>query len=174
LAQDAAAEERVMIVNLRPGEACPAADDPDTIVVCEEIEDPYRIPRSLREGRDPENRSWTDRARDMENVGRTGPGSCSNVGAGAELGCTVLAIDNAVAEREQAPQRRYSEQIAAVRAERLATIDADAAITQARVEQIEREYLARLEAERDAALPGDEEPLPQVRVIDSATLPSAP
>ena len=158
LAQDAAAPgERVMMVNIRPGEACPASPDPDTIVVCDEIEDPYRIPSNLRQGRSPENRSWSQRVRDNEDVGNFGPGSCTNIGAGAEIGCTAQFIENAYAEREQAPERRYSQQIEQARAERLETIDADARITQARVEQIEREYMDRLEAERAAPLPGEDE-----------------
>ncbi len=163
LAQDAAAQdgsggERVMIVNIRPGEACPASADPDTIVVCDEIEDPYRIPSNLREGRSPENRSWSQRVRDNEDVGRFGPGSCTNIGGGSELGCTAQEIENAYAEREQAPERRYSQQIEQARAERLETIDADARMTQERVEAIEREYMQRLEAERDAPLPGEGDP----------------
>jgi hypothetical protein len=171
-AQDGAEGERVMIVNLRPGEACPASPDTDTIVVCDEIEDPYRIPSALREGSSPENRSWADRVREMENVGATGPGSCSNVGGGSELGCTAQFIEANVEERENGPQVRYSEQIAAARAERLSTIDADAAMTQARVEVIEREYLQRLEAERDSPLPGEDAPVPQV--ADPDAIPERP
>lgn len=176
LAQDTAAAsgsggERVMMVNIRPGEACPTASDPDTIVVCDEIEDPYRIPSNLRQGRSPENRSWAQRVRDNEDVGNFGPGSCTTIGAGSEIGCTAQEIEAAYAEREQAPERRYSQQIEQARAERLETIDADARMTQARVEAIEREYMERLAAERDAALPGEGEPLPAPQVVDPAAIP---
>ncbi|MEO5707324.1 MAG: hypothetical protein ABIT10_09800 [Alteraurantiacibacter sp.] len=170
-AQDAGGE-RVMMVNIRPGEACPASTDPDTIVVCDEIEDPYRIPTALRQGDSPQNRSWADRVRDMENVGATGPGSCSNVGGGSELGCTAQFIADNVEERENGPNVRFSEQIAAARAERLATIDADAAMTQARVEVLERAYMERLEAEREALLPGDE--VAPAEVVDPAAIPARP
>ena len=167
-AQDSGGE-RVMMVNIRPGEACPTSPDPDTIVVCDEIEDPYRIPSNLRQSRSPENRSWTERVRAEEGVGRVGPGNCNTVGSGAELGCTVQEIETAVAERENAPERRFSQQIEQARAARLETIDADAAMTQARVEELERAYLERLEAERDAPLPGEDQPLPEV--VDPAAIP---
>lgn len=168
-----AAGERVMMVTVRPGEACPESPDPDTIVVCDEIEDPYRIPSNLRQGRSPENRSWADRVQANERVGAFGPGSCSNVGEGSELGCIAQFIEANVEERENGPQRRYSEQIAEARAERLATIDADAAMTQLRVEAIEREYIARLEAEREGPLPGEAE-APAAEVVDPARVPQRP
>ncbi len=160
-AQDAAGE-RVMMVNIPVGGECPVAEDPNTIVVCDEIEDPYRIPSNLRQSRSPENRSWTDRVRAAEDVGSLAPGSCNNIGLGSELGCSVLEYEAALAERENAPGHRFSEQIAEARAERLETIDADAARTQGRVEELERAYLERLEAERDAPLPGEDEALPAV------------
>lgn len=160
-AQDALGE-RVMMVSIPAGEECPAAEDPNTIVVCDEIEDPYRIPSNLRQSRSPENRSWADRVRANEDVGNFGPGSCTNIGGGSELGCSVQEYEAALAERQNAPERRFSLQIEEARAERLETIDADAARTQGRVEELERAYLERLEAERDAPLPGEEEPLPAV------------
>ena len=163
--------ERVMMVNLRPGEACPVSTDPGTIVVCDEIEDPYRIPRQLRQGQSPENRSWGQRVEDLQRVGAAGPLSCTNTGGGAELGCTAQFIEDAAEERATAPGVRYSEQIAAVRAERLATIDRDAALTQSRVEAIEAEYIARENAQSEAPLPDEGAP-PQV--VDPAAIPARP
>lgn len=165
--------ERVMMVTIRPGEACPESPEPDTIVVCDEIEDPYRIPSNLRQGRSPENRSWAERVRDNEDVGAAGPGSCTNIGGGSELGCTAQFIADNVEERQNGPQRRYSEQIAEVRAERLATIDADAAMTQSRVEAIEREYMERENAQSEASLP-DEGAAPAAEVVDPANVPQRP
>ena len=173
-AQDAAANERVMMVQIPAGGECPEAEDPDTIVVCEEIEDPYRIPRQLRQSSSPENRSWTDRVRANEDVGAFGPGSCTNIGGGSELGCSIREIEAAAEERENAPTRRFSQQIAQARAERLETIDVDAARTQARVEELERAYLEQLEAERDAPLPGEEVPLPEVEATDPPALTRPP
>lgn len=178
LAMPAAAQdtgnERVMMVQIPAGGECPQADDPDTIVVCEEIEDPYRIPGNLRRSSDPANRSWSDRVRANEDVGAFGPGSCTAIGGGSELGCTAQALEASVAERENSPQRRFSEQIAELRSERLETIDADTARTQARVEELERAYLERLEAERDAPLPGEEVPLPEVDPASTPALTSPP
>lgn len=177
-AQNTGAEagtERIMMVSIPVGGVCPQAEDPNTIVVCEEIEDPYRIPSVLRQSRNPENRSWTDRVRASENVGAFGPGSCTNIGTGSELGCTAQFIEDAVAERENAPERRFSQQIAEARAVRLDTIDADTARTQERVEQLERAYFEQLEAERDAPLPGeDDTPLPALQVVDPANIPQRP
>lgn len=165
-AQDAA-NERVMMVQIPQGEECPGSPDGNTIVVCEEIEDPYRIPSQLRQSRAPENNSWTERSRDFNEVGKFGPGSCSNIGGGSELGCSVQEIEDAAAEREVEPERRFSLQIEEARRERLETIDGEAARTQARVEELERAYIERLEAERAAPLPGeDEEALPEIKVVD--------
>ena len=171
-AQDASGE-RVMMVTIRPGEACPESTEPDTIVVCDEIEDPYRIPSNLRQGRSPENRSWADRVRENEDVGASGPGSCTNIGGGSELGCTAQFIADNVEERQNGPQRRYSEQIAEQRAERLSTIDADAAMTQSRVEAIEREYMERENAQSQAPLPGEETAAP-AQVADPDAIPERP
>jgi hypothetical protein len=164
-AQDASGE-RVMMVTIPVGGECPEATDPNTIVVCDEIEDPYLIPRQLRQSRDPANRSWTDRVPAAEDVGSLAPGSCNNIGLGSELGCSVLEYEAALAERQNAPGVRFSQQIAEARAERLETIDADAARTQARVEELERAYMARLEAERDAPLPGDDVPPPALQTAE--------
>jgi hypothetical protein len=168
--------ERIMMVTIPEGAECPTSDEPDTIVVCDEISDgeQYRIPRQLRRSGSPENRSWTDRARDLEDVGNFGPGSCTNIGAGSEIGCSIQEIENASAEREQAPERRFSQQIDQARQERLSTIEGEAARTQARVEELEREYMEQLEAERDAPLPGEEEPLPELEVVDPDAIPQRP
>jgi hypothetical protein len=50
---------------------------------------------------------------------------------------------------------RFGLLIEQARAERLSTIDAEAAAEQERVEMIEREYMQRLEKERQAELPGE-------------------
>lgn len=177
VAQDSASEsanERVMMVTIAAGEECPVSEDPDTIVVCDEIDpnEQYRIPSQLRRSEAPENRSWTERSRSFQDVARMGPGSCTAVGGGSELGCTAREIEEAVAERENAPERRFSLQIEEARRERLETIDGEAARTQARVEELERAYMERLEAERDAPLPGEEEEaLPELQVVDPDAIP---
>ncbi len=168
--------ERIMMVTIPEGEECPTSDEPDTIIVCDEISDgeQYRIPSQLRQSRDPENRAWADRVRDFEDVGAFGPGSCTNIGGGSELGCSIQEIEDAAAEREQAPERRFSQQIDQARQERLSAIEGEAARTQARVEELEREYMERLEAERDQRLPGEEEDLPELEVVDPDAIPQRP
>lgn len=169
--------ERIMMVTIPEGEECPSSDDPNTIVVCETMNsgDQYRIPSNLRRSTAPENDSWAVRARELETIGDTGVRSCSNVGGSAGLGCTQLMIEDAEAERAAAPEVRFSQQIEEARQERLATIDGEAARTQARVEELERAYIARLEAERDAPLPGEEdEALPTLEVVDPDSIPQRP
>ena len=90
--------------------------------------------------------------------------SCSPSGSGGALGCTQKLIDTAYREKGEAPEIRFSELVAAERARRLETIDADAAETQARVEQLEKAYMERLakeDAAADAALPPTPLPAPR-------------
>jgi hypothetical protein len=168
--------ERIVMVTIPAGEECPTAAEPDTIIVCDEISDgeQYRIPRQLRRSGSPENRAWTDRVREFEDVGAFGPGSCTNIGGGSELGCSIQEIEDSKAAREQAPDRRFSQQIDEARQERLSTIEGEAARTQARVEELERQYMEELEAERDAPLPGEEEELPELEVVDPDAIPQRP
>ncbi len=77
-------------------------------------------------------------------------------------------IDAAYKDRDEASNVRFSQLIEAARAERLSTIDADAAAEQERVEQIEREYMERLERERQGALPGEAVDPSPPPVIDQA------
>lgn len=132
------------------GEICVVARLPES--------DRYRIPETLRFSDDPENVAWTRRVESLEMVGAFGTMSCSTAGAGGFTGCTQQLIDRAYGERATSSGVRFSELIAAARAERLSTIDEDAAAEQARVEQIEREYMERLERERDTELPDDQNP----------------
>lgn len=153
LAQDA--ETAVNIIYITEDEQCPASTE-DVITVCGVLEEQYRIPRSLRQTTGPGTESWADRVREFQTVGESGIMSCSPVGVGGFTGCTQELIAKAYADRANAPGQRFSQIIEAARAERLGTIDEAAAAEQARVEQIEAEYEARLERERqggDAAPP---------------------
>lgn len=115
----------------------------------------YRIPPTLRFSDDPQNTAWTRRVERLEMIGAFGTLSCSTAGLGGFTGCTQELIRQAYGDRAEGAEVRFSELIAAARADRLATIDATAAEEQARVEQIEREYMERLERERGAELPGE-------------------
>ena len=167
--------ERVNMINIYGDDACPQSDG-DTITVCARYPESerYRIPRNLRESNSPDNEAWTQRAQSLETVGRFGPMSCSPAGAGGDLGCTVDMIETAYRERAAGSDVRFSQLINEARQERLSEIDSEAAATQERVEELERAYMERLEAERDAALPGEdsEEALPQV--VDPSDVPPPP
>ncbi len=111
----------------------------------------YRIPAPLRESGDlQKNEAWNNKVLAYETVGAAGTNSCSPVGAGGWTGCSQKLIANAYAEKAQSSDVRFSELIAAERAKRLSTLDADAATTQTRVEQAEREYQARQTARDNA------------------------
>lgn len=138
---------------------CPVSEGAE-ITVCARKEEAerFRIPEPLRETQSPQNRAWTDRVLAYEVVGNTGTLSCSAAGPGGFTGCLGKFIDTAYAEKRANPNIRFSELIAAERAKRLATIDQEAAETQARVEQLEREYEARQRAKEDPK--GQPEPPP--------------
>ena len=171
VAQDDGAD-RVNTVIIYGDDECPQSTA-DTITVCARMDESerYRIPPNLRQSNDPANKSWADRVRSFEQVGKFGQQSCSPVGSGGELGCTMEMIEAAYADRAEGQDVRFGQLIAAAREERLSEIDAEAAATQARVEELERAYMERLERERGAPLPG-EEALPEV--VDPDAIPEAP
>ncbi|OYX65640.1 MAG: hypothetical protein B7Y88_08325 [Sphingomonadales bacterium 32-64-17] len=173
-AQDDAGD-RVNMVNVYGDDACPQSDG-DTITVCARFPESerYRIPRNLRESNSPDNEAWTQRAQSLETIGKFGPMSCSPAGAGGDLGCTVQMIEAAYREREAGSDVRFSELINEARQERLSEIDGEAAATQERVEQLERAYMERLEAERDAPLPDEENSEPEPQVVDPGAVPPPP
>jgi len=150
LAQDAG--EKLTMVDVYGEDACPQSRA-DEIVVCRRMNegDRYRIPESLRGNPDnPRNEPWADRVTAYETVGAQGISSCSPVGAGGATGCMAKMIDAAYKERREGGDKRYGQMIEAERAKRLSTIDAEAADTQARVEQLEKEYDAKVARERAA------------------------
>jgi len=160
-AQDDAGDKVNMVIIYGEDE-CPAPADGEITVCARKAENErYRIPQDLRTSDSPQNTAWARRAESFEMVGDFGTLSCDPAGAGGFLGCTQQMIDDAYADRKESSQVRFSQLIEAARAERLETIDADAAAEQERVEQIEREYLERLERERNQLLPGEEGPLPE-------------
>lgn len=162
-AQPAAAQDqggdRVNLVIAYSEDECPEQTAENEIVVCEILVEAerYRIPSNLRQSDSPENTAWARRVESIRYIGDFGTLSCTPVGAGGDTGCTQQLIDAAYGERREAEGVRFSQLIEQARAERLSTIDEDAAAEQSRVEQIEREYLERLERERDAPLPGEDE-----------------
>lgn len=147
---------------------CPQSTG-DEIIVCARLEEAerYRIPQILRQSDAPQNTAWTERVRELETVGAFGTLSCTPTGPGGALGCTQKLIDQAYAERRNSTDVRFSQIIEEERAKRLATIDEEAAETQARVEQLEKEYMERLAREQGAV----EDTAAQGQV-DAATAPT--
>lgn len=146
-AQDEAGD-KVQVLDVYGEDPCPQSTA-DEIVVCRRYaeDERYRIPEPLRGSDSPSNESWSSRVQSFETVGDFGPLSCSPVGAGGELGCTAQMIAAAYEEKRTGPGVRAAELIAQARTERLATIDAEAAETQARVEELERQYMERVQRE---------------------------
>ena len=154
-AQDAGGDRVRMVIVYGDDAAPPAASDEILVVARMPENDRYRIPEALRFSDDPDNMAWARRVEKLEMIGSFGTLSCSTAGAGGFTGCTQQLIDAAYADKREGADVRFSELIAAARAERLSTIDADSAETQSRVEQIEKEYMERLKRESESPLPGE-------------------
>ncbi len=100
--------KRVRSVTLtQPDQKCPESTA-DEIIVCSKVEDPYRIPKDLRDsGPIPSSRqAWTNRLAADEESARTAaglPNTCSPVGSGGQTGCAQAAARAwAAARRAQA------------------------------------------------------------------------
>ena len=143
-------------------DVCPQSKENEITVCARKSEgERFRIPEVLRgDPLSPKNEAWTDRVQAYETVGAQGIASCSPVGSGGATGCMAKLIDAAYAEKREGGDIRFGQLIETERAKRLSTIDAEAAATQARVEQLENEYDAKIKAERDAETAGTAAPLP--------------
>ena len=165
-AQDNAGD-RVQVLAVYGEDACPPSTD-EEIVVCKRYDESerYRIPRDLRASDSPENRSWTDRVRALETIGKGGIGSCTPTGPGGVTGCTQELIRQAYAERAEGSDIQAGRLVEEARAERLARIDADAAET----ERLVQEELARRDERerRQAAEAAGEDP---DAAVDDTALP---
>ena len=157
-----AAEPKVNMVIVYGNDKCPESTG-DEIVVCPRLNESerFRIPPNLRGSGSPQNEAWNNKVMAYETVGRGGIMSCSPVGPGGSTGCTAQLINAAYAEKKNNPDLKMSQLIAAERAKRLSTIDEDAAETQARVEQAEKEYIAREQAAQQGTAAPAEAPLPE-------------
>jgi hypothetical protein len=164
LAQDAPAapaDEKVNMVIVYGDDACPPSTGNEITVCARKGEsERYRIPEALRFSDDPKNIAWTERVERYETVGAFGTMSCSPTGAGGFTGCTQQLIDAAYEDKKQGSDVRFGQLIEQERQKRLSTIDADAAAEQARVEQIERQYMERLKKESEQAMPGEQPKAP--------------
>lgn len=151
-AQDDSGGEAVNQLIIYGDDACPPSTS-DQITVCARKDEAerYRIPEALRGAEDPRNEAWSNRVLTYEAVLDSGTLSCSPAGAGGWTGCTQQMIDQAYAEKRTDTSVRFSELIAQARAERLSSIDSEAAAMQARVEEAERARVEKEIAEEEAA-----------------------
>ena len=154
-AQDTAGDQVRMVI-VYGDDAAPEPVGDEIVVVARKPEaERFRIPEGLRFSDSPSNTAWTERVERYELIGDFGTLSCDPAGAGGFLGCTKEMIDAAYADRAGSSEVRFGQLIEAARAERLAGIDEEAAAEQARVEELERQYMERLEAERSAPVDGE-------------------
>ena len=148
-----AGSERVNLVIVYGDDPCPQSQGSD-IVVCARKgeEERYRIPEPLRgDPNQPSHQAWGERVRSMEYVGRSGTESCSPVGGGGATGCFAQLARLAKAERQAADSAGWQDLVAAERARRLSTIDADSKAIEARAVAEERTQAAQQQQQGGAA-----------------------
>ncbi len=95
--------QRIRNVTLTAGQDCPKGTG-DEIVVCQTLDQPYRIPKSLRDDKPipAQNQSWVNRAASLDEIGRVAgglPDTCSPVGTGGQSGCSLQRAKAYSAER---------------------------------------------------------------------------
>ena len=118
IAQDQQAQtgrppQRVRSITIKPGEKCPASTA-DEVIVCPTLDQPYRIPKSLRDDHPiaAQNQSWVNRAASADEIGRVAgglPDTCSPVGSGGQSGCALQASKQWVAEKTE--ERRQASSV---------------------------------------------------------------
>ena len=95
--------ERIRDITLQRGQRCPPQTT-NEVVVCHTLDEPYRIPKALRDdGPIPAaSQSWVNRAATVDQVGRVAgglPDTCSAVGTGGQSGCALQQNQQWVAEQ---------------------------------------------------------------------------
>jgi hypothetical protein len=126
-------EPKISQVIVYGDDPCPESSE-DTIVVCAKKpeDERYRIPENLRDDpNDQVNRSWANRAVELQYVGRSGIGSCSPTGPGGMIGCFNQLVNQARAERATRDSINWDKLIEEARQERLGQIDRQAAEAEA-------------------------------------------
>ena len=125
--------ERINQLIVYGDDPCPPSTE-EEITVCARKPDSerYRIPEDLRDDpNDPRNETWSERATELQYVGRSGIGSCSPVGPGGASGCFNEIVRKARAERATSDSVNWNQLIEEARQERLGRIDAEAAEVEA-------------------------------------------
>ena len=95
--------KRIRSVTLNPGQKCPASSG-EEIVVCQTLDQPYRIPKGLRdtEPLKAKNQSWVNRASQIDQASRVAgglPDTCSAIGTGGQTGCNAAIQQQWAAEQ---------------------------------------------------------------------------
>ncbi|THD35159.1 MAG: hypothetical protein E7773_11950 [Sphingomonas sp.] len=95
--------KRIKSVTISATEKCPPSTG-DEIVVCTTVDNPYRIPKELRDsGPIPaKNQAWTNRVAADEQTSRVAaglPDTCSPVGTGGQTGCARALAQQFKAEK---------------------------------------------------------------------------
>jgi hypothetical protein len=95
--------QRIRNVTVTGQQTCPQSTS-DEVVVCSRLDEPYRIPKGLRDDRPiaAQNQSWVNRTATMDQTGRVAgglPDTCSPVGTGGQSGCALQRNQAFAAER---------------------------------------------------------------------------
>jgi len=102
----ASAQQTDRVLVLYGNDKCPTNSSGQEIVVCNRRPEAerYRIPKELRGATEiaPQNQSWAARAESIDQLGRSGTGSCSASGPGGWTGCWAQQMKQAKAERRAA------------------------------------------------------------------------
>lgn len=131
--------DNMNLVIVYGNDSCPSSKGGEITVCARKPEsERYRIPEGLRDHPSPQNEAWTNRVSSYERVGASGTQSCSATGAGGWTGCFHNFVNNAYAEKRDSTDTHFSQMVDQERQKRSATVDADAAATQSRVEAAEK------------------------------------
>ena len=101
-ATPAAAADDWAVKDIYGSDPCPTSNG-EEIVVCRRLPETerYRIPKDLRDAaKDQPGPTWSNRALDLEYVGRSGTNSCSADGGGGMTGCWSKLMREAREERK--------------------------------------------------------------------------
>jgi len=104
--------QRIRDVTITKGQDCPKAEG-NEVVVCHTLDEPYRIPKGLRNDKPipAQNQSWVNRTETMDQVGREAaglPDTCSPVGSGGQTGCAMKAARDYAADKREKKREQES------------------------------------------------------------------